>query len=80
MLVEGVHEETDLLLTARSRFQAPEVDGKVLINDIAEGCSAPEGGTFGRVIVEKAAGYDLVGKYCGSSDIPDFLKEKPGML
>ena len=33
VLVDGLHEETELLFTARSRFQAPEVDGMVIVND-----------------------------------------------
>ena len=33
VLVEGVHEETNLLLQGRHRGQAPDIDGKVIIND-----------------------------------------------
>ena len=33
VLVEGVHEETDLLLQGRHQGQAPDIDGKVIIND-----------------------------------------------
>ena len=33
VLVEGYSKETDLLLEGRTRFQAPDVDGCVLIND-----------------------------------------------
>ena len=33
VLVEGVHEETDLLLQGRHRGQAPDIDGRVIIND-----------------------------------------------
>ncbi len=37
MLIEGTCGETDLLLVARHQGLAPEVDGRVLINDIAVG-------------------------------------------
>lgn len=70
VLVEGAHEDTDLLLTARSRQQAPDVDGTVIINDIA---SASDGaqlsqdavpvGSIGTVEITEVAGYDLVGTW-----------------
>lgn len=56
-VVEGPHEETDLLLKARMSTQAPEVDGSILIND---GVAAP--GSFVRVELTETAGYDLVGR------------------
>jgi ribosomal protein S12 methylthiotransferase len=61
VLVEGPHEETDMLLTARTRFQAPEVDGTVLINDVVEGLGQVEAGHLGRVKITEISGYDLVG-------------------
>jgi ribosomal protein S12 methylthiotransferase len=61
VLVEGPHEETDLLLSARARFQAPEVDGSVLVNDIGEGLGEIPAGHLGRVLVTEVSGYDLVG-------------------
>jgi ribosomal protein S12 methylthiotransferase len=61
VLVEGPHEETELLLSARARFQAPEVDGSVLVNDIAEGLGEIPAGHLGRVVVTEVSGYDLVG-------------------
>jgi ribosomal protein S12 methylthiotransferase len=57
VLLEGYHSETDLLLAGRSAFQAPEVDGQVLIND----GSAP----FGSIVtveIEDALDYDLLGR------------------
>jgi ribosomal protein S12 methylthiotransferase len=60
-LVEGPHEETDMLLAARTRFQAPEVDGTILINDVVEGLGAVEAGHLGRVKITEISGYDLVG-------------------
>ena len=57
VLLEGYHSETDLLLAGRSDFQAPEVDGEVLIND----GSAPFG-TIVTVEIEDALDYDLLGR------------------
>jgi ribosomal protein S12 methylthiotransferase len=63
VLVEGPHEETELLLSARTRFQAPEVDGTVLINDITdETLRNVSAGHLGRVRVTEVSGYDLVGE------------------
>lgn len=61
VLIEGPHQETDLLLSARAYWQAPEVDGVVLINDALVDISQDLRGRFGVVRVEDAAGYDLVG-------------------
>jgi ribosomal protein S12 methylthiotransferase len=56
VLVDGVSEETDLLLEGRWMGQAPEIDGKVYVN---RGVAAP--GSIARVLVEEAGDYDLVG-------------------
>lgn len=64
-LVEGAHEETEMLLTARTRFQAPEVDGTILINDVVEGLGEVEPGHLGRVKITEISGYDLVGTLVG---------------
>jgi ribosomal protein S12 methylthiotransferase len=61
VLVDGQHEETDLLLSARSCFQAPEVDGNILINDVAEGLGEISAGHLGRARITDVSGYDLVG-------------------
>lgn len=56
VLVEGVSQETELLLEGRSRFQAPEIDGCVYI---AEGqCNS---GDLVTVEITEAHPYDLVG-------------------
>jgi ribosomal protein S12 methylthiotransferase len=60
VLVEGSHADTDHLLVGRTRGQAPDVDGQVLIND---GEARP--GEFVRVKLTDAAGYDLVGGIVG---------------
>jgi len=56
VLVEGVSDETDLLLQGRHRGQAPEIDGVVYIN---RGEAAP--GDLVQVEISEAADYDLVG-------------------
>lgn len=60
VLVEGPHQESELLLAARGRFQAPEVDGLVIINDIEEGAGSIEAGSIRRVEITGVAGYDLL--------------------
>jgi ribosomal protein S12 methylthiotransferase len=61
VLVEGTHEETDLLLSGRTRFQAPEVDGAVIINDIPPEVSDVKPGQIWEVEITEVAGYDLIG-------------------
>lgn len=56
VLVEGLSSETDLLLQGRTRYQAPDVDGCVLIND---GVASP--GDVVPVAITDAQVYDLVG-------------------
>ncbi len=60
-MIEGTHEDTDLLISGRARFQAPDVDGTVIINDVAEGIAAPHAGQRGLVEITETAGYDLIG-------------------
>jgi ribosomal protein S12 methylthiotransferase len=57
VLVEGVSRETDLLLEGRTRYQAPEVDGCVYIND---GIASP--GDIVKVKICETQIYDLVGR------------------
>ncbi len=57
-LVDGVHEETDLIVCGRTEGQAPEIDGRVLIVD-APGPLAP--GRFVPVRIDEAHPHDLVG-------------------
>ena len=56
VLVEGVCSETELLLEGRTVFQAPEIDGCVLINE-----GTASSGDFVKVLVSDAHPYDLVG-------------------
>jgi ribosomal protein S12 methylthiotransferase len=57
VLVEGVSDETDLLLRGRTATMAPDVDGQVLINKGV--------GTVGEIVpvrITEAHAYDLVGE------------------
>lgn len=57
VLVEGAHEETDLLVKGRHQGQAPDIDGNVLLVD-----GAPLVNTIQRVRIVKAHAYDLIGE------------------
>lgn len=61
VLIEGPHEDTDLLLAGRTVFQAPEVDGIVMINDSEVPLEEVKAGMFADVEITEVAGYDLVG-------------------
>jgi len=61
LLLEGTSEETDLLLEGRTAMHAPEIDGKVFVNDVPEGLEAQPGEFYGCEIVE-AHDYDLVAR------------------
>lgn len=56
VVVDGVSEETDLLLEARMSTQAPKIDGVVLIND-----GEAEIGARVRVEITDSHDYDLIG-------------------
>ncbi len=57
VLIEGFHPETELLLAGRSQFQAPEIDGLVIINE-----GGADAGEFCDVVVTETMEYDLVGR------------------
>ncbi|HEU4390728.1 MAG TPA: 30S ribosomal protein S12 methylthiotransferase RimO [Blastocatellia bacterium] len=61
VLLEGRSRESDLLLEGRMESQAPEIDGCVLINDVASGVE-PHPGQFVTVEVTGAHEYDLIGR------------------
>ena len=61
LLLEGVSEESDLLLEGRTPRHAPEIDGKVFVNDVPEGLQ-PVPGEFYRCQITEAHDYDLVAK------------------
>ncbi|HEY3171242.1 MAG TPA: 30S ribosomal protein S12 methylthiotransferase RimO [Thermoanaerobaculia bacterium] len=58
-IVEGTCEETEHLLEGRLRSQAPEIDGRLLINDT--GGRDVSTGEIVRVQISEAHDYDLVG-------------------
>ena len=60
VLVDGIAEETDLLLEGRHEGQAPEIDGVVYLND---GTADP--GRFVKAEITDASAYDLVGHIAG---------------
>jgi ribosomal protein S12 methylthiotransferase len=61
LVLEGTSEETDLLLEARTPMHAPEIDGKVFVNDVPDGL-APQFGQFYRAEITEAHDYDLVAR------------------
>jgi ribosomal protein S12 methylthiotransferase len=61
LLLEGMSEESDLLLEGRTAMHAPEIDGKVFVNDVPEGLR-PEAGEFYRCEITEAHDYDLVAR------------------
>jgi ribosomal protein S12 methylthiotransferase len=61
LLLEGTSEETELLLEGRTTMHAPEIDGKVFVNDVPEGLD-PQPGEFYRCQITEAHDYDLIAK------------------
>src|SRR5271166_1902440 len=61
LLLEGESEETELLLEGRTPMHAPEIDGKVFVNDFPED-AVPQKGEFYRGQITEAHDYDLVAK------------------
>jgi ribosomal protein S12 methylthiotransferase len=61
ILVEGESEETDLLWQGRTLDQAPEIDGKVLINDFGPHDQLVPG-TFYRAQITESHDYDVVAR------------------
>jgi ribosomal protein S12 methylthiotransferase len=67
LLVEGVSDETELLWQGRTMLHAPEIDGKVLINDFGtESDRTPREtlvpGTFYRCEITESHHYDVVAR------------------
>jgi ribosomal protein S12 methylthiotransferase len=61
LLVEGESEETELLWQGRTALHAPEIDGKVLINDFGPHDELVPG-TFYRAIITESHDYDVVAR------------------
>lgn len=57
VLIEGTHEESELILKGRWQGQAPEVDGNILIVG-----GEPVIGSIQQVRITKAHAYDLIGE------------------
>jgi len=57
VLIEGFSRETDLLLEGRTRYQAPDIDGCVLINE-----GETRSGEIVNVEITEAQTYDLIGR------------------
>jgi ribosomal protein S12 methylthiotransferase len=61
LLAEGESEETPLLWEGRTQFHAPEIDGKVYINDFG-GLETLEPGRFYKAQITEAHDYDVVAR------------------
>ena len=61
LLLEGASEETDLLMEGRTAMHAPEIDGKVFVNDFPDETEL-QPGEFYRCQITEAHDYDLVAK------------------
>ena len=61
LLAEGESDETPLLWEGRTQFHAPEIDGKVYINDFGA-LEALEPGRFYRAQITEAHDYDVVAR------------------
>jgi ribosomal protein S12 methylthiotransferase len=61
LLVEGISEETELLWQGRTMLHAPEIDGKVLINDFGPHETLVPG-TFYRCEITESHHYDVVAR------------------
>jgi ribosomal protein S12 methylthiotransferase len=61
LLLEGTSEESDLLLEGRTAMHAPEIDGKVFVNEFPED-QDPQPGRFYRCEIVEAHDYDLVAR------------------
>jgi ribosomal protein S12 methylthiotransferase len=61
ILLEGPSTETDLLWEGRTEKHAPEIDGKLFVNDFGA-LDSPQPGEFYRCQITEAHDYDLVGR------------------
>jgi ribosomal protein S12 methylthiotransferase len=61
LLLEGTSDETDLLLEGRTPMHAPEIDGKVFVNEFPDDV-APQPGQFYRCQIAEAHDYDLIAR------------------
>lgn len=68
VLVEGICEETEHLLQARHHGMAPDIDGRILIND-----GFAPAGTLAEVVISEAYADDLVAHIVGPEGAPGVL-------
>ncbi len=68
VLIEGVCEETEHLLEGRHHGMAPEIDGRILIND----GTAPAA-SFAQVDITAAYADDVVGRIVGPLGVPGLV-------
>jgi ribosomal protein S12 methylthiotransferase len=61
LLLEGTSEETELLFEGRTPMHAPEIDGKVFVNEFPDGLE-PRPGEFYKAEITAAHDYDLVAR------------------
>ena len=61
LLLERESEESELLLEGRTSMHAPEIDGRVFVNEYPEELN-PQPGEFYRCEIREAHDYDLVAK------------------
>ncbi|MGA9128709.1 MAG: MiaB/RimO family radical SAM methylthiotransferase [Terracidiphilus sp.] len=66
VLAEGESDESPLLWEGRTEFHAPEIDGKLYINDFGP-LSALEAGRFYRAKITEAHDYDVVAQIIGDA-------------
>jgi ribosomal protein S12 methylthiotransferase len=64
ILAEGESEETAMLWEGRTEFHAPEIDGKVYINDFGD-LESLESGRFYKAEITEAHEYDVVARVVG---------------
>jgi ribosomal protein S12 methylthiotransferase len=65
VLLEGPSRDTDLIWEARTQGMAPDIDGKVYINDflgVNDASDLPSPGTLATVEVTEVKDYDIVGR------------------
>jgi ribosomal protein S12 methylthiotransferase len=65
VLAEGESDETPLLWEGRTQYHAPEIDGKVYINDFGDqenGAATLEAGRFYKAEITEAHDYDVVAR------------------
>jgi ribosomal protein S12 methylthiotransferase len=66
VLAEGESDESPLLWEGRTEFHAPEIDGKLYINDFGP-LSALEAGRFYRAKITEAHDYDVIAQIIGDA-------------